>query len=651
MYGRNHYLMIANSTRIRTAKSRLVRLPLRGIHHPQLRHEIKIFNRLNLVMPVCGGVAVLYRQQINALLKNPRLRPTADPYERLFYGYACYVLATKITSEPVRRQLQRNLLFLFAPRVKIVKPMKAVWVNQKFDISPVPVYKIFNHGYCDPAQPEFKVAVPLSLFVRGSYLKYTHPNLTIKQFANFYELTANHEQTITFVVAKDKNTCDCRVSCGVVTCKDLISGATRTYTIRGDKVRLATSVCAKTDALEIYLVWSGVATVSINHGTRELLTAAEIAHNRNVENIVERAYRSKFVSGVKLRQRYLAAEKCVPSLRLLTQVINLVEPADFTQVWNNLADYRRVAQLFGGFNLVFIYAGTNQAVADLVTNQIDATQVQACAQDKLLLFFIDRSTTDPDAVYFLVKMTKPNVYQPLAAPLPNEQVKKTYPVVKTLTVLNPQTRPRTWVGWWGLKFPGPAVVTVCGQVLTAVGLWTGRTTIYQLPVTLHFPDEQLLTHINLPIKVRLQGFETRQFQLTRQDAAKPRLRKKDLVAALTDIDLQTADPRLDALFRKPVDAEDDPALLNLVKSAERQLDRKLLLTVLEDKHRLPSDVWQFMLTKLVGIRVTKGQIHLAPCINLLGDFSLSLMCQGKKYTFNTRKNLPGKQKDVTITHG
>lgn len=648
---RNPYFIL-RTTITGDSKERIVRLPLTGITYPPLRHEIKIFNRLCLVMPSAHGVAVAYTEHLAGLLANPHYRPTADPYDRLLYAYACAVLFGKTTDERQQRQLRKHLWFAFAPTRKIVKRLNPVWSRQKYVLYPVPLYKIFPHGFCDPQICPLQTAQPLMMTVYPSYLKYHNDDLTVRYFGDYYELDARSEQQITIPVAKDKMDYDCTINRGVVTIKHLITGVTHTYTIRGDQVRLGSSLAAATDQLVIYLTGQGRFTISYDHGQRHLCTTAELTANQQVEKIVTAAHQSHYLHGEKLLSRYRAARQCVPSLSLLTRVVTVREPTDFFMVWDELPAYRRAAKLFGGFNLVFLYAGSNRLVADLVTSFVSETHVQECQAEHLLLFFVDRTTIDPDALYVLTKMTKPSTYVPPAPALPTVRVTKTYPYTARLTVRNTTGTAVTQTVNWPLTFRGLAVVSGQGSILQVTAIDSGRRTTYHLPTTLHLTGEYLTDHWTVPIKVKLAGYEQRQLTITRHDAVMPsRPRVKDLVAALEDIQINSPNPAWQALFSKPIAAEENAALLTLVKAAVKNVDQQLLIAVLGDKHVLPADVWQYLLTKVVGIRFAGGKIHLTPCVNLIGDFTLSLTCRGEKYTFNTKKSLPSSTKIATIAYG
>ena len=647
---RNRYWLIETKTTGKV-RPRIVQLPLQHIENVKLRREIKIFNRMYLVLPSVNGVAVAYRTQMTALLRDPKHRPTADPYERLLYGYACYVLSQKLSDEVTRRQLQRNLLFLLAPKRKIVKKMPVTWVRKNYTPKP-PIYKLWQDCYVDPLQAGIASHVPWQIKVQDSYIKYYHDDVVVKRYAHAYTLQAPTTQTVTLKVAPDKTDFACEVNRGVVTCRHLPSGETHTYAVRGGQVRLATSLCAKTDALEIYVTWSGNAKICLDGGQPRALTQNEIADNRRLERLATTAYQAQCVTGEHLRARYLAALKLVPTLNGLTRVLLIRNQTEFAHVWSALEDYRRLARLFHGFSLVLLYSSAASDVADVIMSTLNTDTLTACHQDQLWLYLIDRTMTEPDALYYLNKMAQGGRY---VAPAPTPAglaVTKNWPYVKTLTVTNtlPQRMSRDLVV--PLVFNHLSVVSAHGSILTVVGLTSGYVSTYVLPAPVTLVGEWVTKQINIPLKVRLAGYETRQFTITRREnQAKARLTKKDLATAISAIEIHTDDKKLDALFTKPVVDGEDVGILNAVKAAYQNQDRKLLLVALSDRHQITMDVWQYLLTQIVGLRVRAGKIYLAPCVNLMGEFTIAFVCEKQQYQFNTRKKLSTSANFATIKYG
>lgn len=648
---RNRYWLIETKT-AGTIKAQIVCLPLRHIQNMKLRHEIKIFNRMCLVLPTINGVAVAYGEQMRALLRDATCKPGTDPYERLLYGYACEVLRQKLNDEVRQRQLGRNLLFLFAPARKIVQRRSVVWSRQQYQLHGLPIYKVFQDCYFDPQQPGIVAAKPWRILVQGSYVKYYNSEIVVRRYAHAYTLQATATQTVTLKIAADKNDFDCQINRGVVTCKSLITGEKHTYTVRGEHVRLATSQCSKTDALEVYITWQGQARISLDGGQPQGLIRSEIATNQRLEQIVTAAYRSQFITGERLRTRYLAATKLVPSLSCLTRVIVVHNVAEFWQEWAELENYRQIARLFCGFNLVFLYSSASSNVADVILSTLSQERIAVCHQDQLWLYLIDRTVTEPDALYFFNQLAHGGHYVPPAPTPVGLVVTKNWPYVKTLTVANTMSQKMTRDLVVPLQFNHLSVVSVNGCVLTVVGLISGRVSTYVLPTSLHINGEWLTTHVNVSLKVKLAGYETRQFTITRRESqTKVRLTKKDLATAVSEIQIHTDDKKLDALFRKKVVDEEDVKVLSAVKAAYQNQDRKLLITALSERHQITMDVWQYLLTQIVGLRVRAGKIYLTPCVNIMGEFTVNLLCEGQNYAFNTRKKLPNSTKFATIKYG
>ena len=203
-----------------------------------------------------------------------------------------------------------------------------------------------------------------------------------------------------------------------------------------------------------------------------------------------------------------------------------------------------------------------------------------------------------------------------------------------------------------LVFNHLSVVSAHGSILTVVGLTSGYISTYVLPAPVTLVGEWVTKQINIPLKVRLSGYETRQFTITRREnQAKARLTKKDLATAISAIEIHTDDKKLDALFTKPVVDGEDVGILNAVKAAYQNQDRKLLLVALSDRHQITMDVWQYLLTQIVGLRVRAGKIYLAPCVNLMGEFTIAFVCEKQQYQFNTRKKLSTSANFATIKYG
>ena len=120
---------------------------------------------------------------------------------------------------------------------------------------------------------------------------------------------------------------------------------------------------------------------------------------------------------------------------------------------------------------------------------------------------------------------------------------------------------------------------------------------------------------------------------------------------MQEIEIKTDDKKFDAIFNKTIVEGDDMATLAAVKGAYQNQDRKLLLAALDERHQITADVWQYLLTQIVGLRARSDKIYLTPCINIMGEFTVKFVCMEQQYAFSTKKNLSSKVNFVTIKHG
>jgi hypothetical protein len=630
-------------------KEKIVKLPVQNITNVKLLKEIKIFNSLFLIMPVCHGVSVAYTGQILALLANPKHRPPDDPYIKLLYGYACFVLANKTYNFTVRRQLQKNLLFLLGTNNKIVKKINPIWASKKYFVYPPVPYKIFNNSVVDFSATDFKTVRPLKTIICSSYIKYQNADIMIRRFDGFYELYANTEQQISFVVDADKENFDVRIACSTVHCKDLKTGREQKYTIRGDKFRLTTSVCEKIDALEIHILFAGGITVKINNGTKKMLSKTEIEFNRRVEQIVTRAYVSKSISGENLRSRYKLTEKVIPSFRLFTAVYEIADAEIFLSVMDDLECYKKAAVLFGGFNIVFLYSSGNDFVASLVAGFINGNDIEELSKLKVFMFFVDRITVSADAIYFLSRMAKKSgdYIAPARLCTDNkyvqigEKVQKSFPYTRTIVLQNTQSKAVAVSATVPISFNNLSIVAKNGNNITVTGLYSGKVSVYKLPpaAVLDMSKEILADIISIQIKTKIMGFEQKRFVIHKNnDVLTVKERRDNFIHSVQNIVVKSDDKEFKKIFTLPIADGESPQILYAVKSAYRSLDRSLLLSILSSRNEITADIWEFLMTKVVGLHWVKGRIHLVPNVNITGDFSLNFTCNGESYSFSTKQD-------------
>jgi hypothetical protein len=651
---RNKYYRI-NFKAFGKVTKRIVKVPTRGITHTKLLNEVKCFNSLCLVAEVQNGVTAEYIKQMRALLKDINYRPRGDAYTKMFYAYACFVLSQKVDDFFIGRQLHNNLRWVFAPQAKIVRAIADPKISRgRFTAHPPVRYKVFADSFADMSNPGFKTASPVTEIICDSFIMYRNDDIQIKRYDGFYDISARTEQTVTFALAADKTDWDCSVARGVITVRNMTNGETKKYKVTGEHIRLGSSVAAKTDALEIYVTVSGRAGVSVDGKKARLFTPDEIHFNKKVEQIAAAADNAKFVSGENLRSRYLAAIKEIPSLRLLTAVYEIADAENLLSVLDNLECYTKAAEIFGGFNIVFLYSGGNDFAAKLVTGFISREDISGMYAKRVFMYFIDRTAASVDTIYYLSRMASAGKRAVIKNDIwcgndrvgINELHGRTYPYTKTVVLQNTDKSAQTVTAAVPITFPNMSVVSAAGKTVTVVGLHSGRCDVYRLPVDASVPvkNEVVTDKMTVFIKTKLAGYEQRKFQIIKnENILSPKERKTQFVRSIENIHIESADVRFNKIFTLPVCGDENPSVLSAVKGAVRNADRALLLSVLSVRHELSGDVWVYLLNKIIGVRLTrnrvgvgqaKNTIQLVPNITLTGNFSLSFDYNGVKYEFD-----------------
>jgi hypothetical protein len=511
-----------------------------------------------------------------------------------------------------------------------------------------------------------------------------------------------------FTVADDKCDWDCGISRGVVCCRNLIDGRTKKYKITGENVHIASSLLEKTDKLEIYVTAVGFVGVSVDGAKRRLLSPGEIDFNKRVEEIVKAAHNSQFVVGENLRQRYLTTEKQIPSLRLLTVVNEICDAETILNALDNLEYYKKAAKLFNGLNIVFLYSGGNDFVAKLVSGFIAREDITDLYKNRVFMYFIDRIVVPVDVVYYLTRMIRAggvgvggavrtdntrlqrggnaekqttggavgvrenmgsggmgatgkntgsgNTVRAVVCDkivIDNERVGvhevkgKSYPYSKTVVLQNGNPKPQNVTVAVPIIFGGLSVVSVTGKTVTVVGLNSGRTNIYKLPkeAIVNVRDEMITDSMEILYKTKLAGYEERRFQIIKNEGVlSPKERKNRFLKSLADICVRSADPKFDKIFSLPVTEKETPQILSAVKATVKNVDRALFISILSARNELGSDLWAWLLNKIIGVRLSKttgNAIQIVPNINISGDFSLSFVYDGKPYSFNVVQNSGG----------
>ncbi|MDR0384279.1 MAG: hypothetical protein LBH47_03095 [Christensenellaceae bacterium] len=496
-------------------EERIVKLPIRRIKDIVLRGEVKIFNGLNLVMECRGGVAVAFINQIQELLERHDKEMGVSSYERLFYCYANYILYLKTLKRVFRLNVLRGL---FQDKIlRIIKDSKLT-LGERYYCYPQSQYKVFK----DTAVKNGGLMLPSCIFERG--------DIEIRRYENFIQLFCEKEGRYTLEIAEDKYEWDCEINRCRILCRNLTSGEKRSYKIRGETFRLGTSIGDKSDRLKVYLVFAGKIEVSINGGEKVLLKDDEIEFNKKCEAIIRDAMRRKYILGLSLRENHKIALKLIPTLHLLTMVFEITTAEDFVRNVDNFPYYKKIAKLFGGFNVIFLYGSNVNFANDLVDSFINENDIDGLLEDKVYIYFIDRVTAAAGAIYILSKMLKPKYglqhkfessgkgFYSYGQVTVNEIVGKS---LKTIILQNTSKKMQTVNIPIGIDLGKFFVVSKKGNYLIAANLFgtasNYKKTVYKLPegCRMDLTEELITDYVEIKIKAKLMGYEQKKYVIAK----------------------------------------------------------------------------------------------------------------------------------------
>ena len=128
---------------------KVVRLRKLGREFAKINHEIEIFNRMRLRLPMKGRHAEGYIRWLARLHVNPATRcGTADAVEKLFYIYACTRLLLNTRDEVKQRQYYKNIIYTFCvPHAPFcIVPLKLAKRGTLFACRQ-PLFKYTHNGF------------------------------------------------------------------------------------------------------------------------------------------------------------------------------------------------------------------------------------------------------------------------------------------------------------------------------------------------------------------------------------------------------------------------------------------------------------------------------------------------------------------------
>jgi len=636
----------------------------------KLLREIRIFNHLRLVMPCRNGVPVVYAQYLGRLVLQPRwvLRET-DGFLRLLYICAAANLYARTSDALVRRQLLKNCFYVFGMK-DVVKTKLRCSLRQR-SLSPF-------------RQAAFKYLQGRFIFKenrldRPSYTFYQMNGARVKHYADKVlpvECFETSAERFSYSIGADKlrytlsHTADTFYAVGD-------GKAVGLYV--PDKVTFGSSICEKGDELKIY-VYAGPSAkkIFIIHGKTKaditatvarvkkmrgnldyLLTSGEAREVSQLENLFRAAWGSRFVRGDGLKDKSAAACKLVPTLFLPTLVKTVENSDDFFAVVDSFKLFRRIAETGNRLNIVFLYSSMNDLCQEVIKTFASETEARDMIAAGVFLFFVDRVTADDKAVNYLSLMSE--------AKLPPSRrsgdaesdgavelvahISNSYPITHTVYVRNTVAKARSAkiripldVGsdTEGLAFKTPAVCKQVGANCLATPLKTSaRGFGYKLPAGAVVLDElgreigekeTVCERVWVQCKVSLAALEEKVLGIIKGEGNFSRAeRKQEFIGSLENI--KVSDGVLSKLFAMRITEGQDEKLLCALKTAVKDFDRDVFFALLSKREGISSDVYAFLVERVLGIKLLRGKIQLMPAIAITGSFQLGFTYKGAPFSF------------------
>ena len=549
----------------------------------KLSREIRIFNKMRLVMPCRHKVPVLYSQFLGRLVLEPRwVLRGEDAFLRLLYVCAAANLYAHTGESLVRRQLLKNIIYVFGMR-DVFKSKRKFSLRQRF----LNTYEISRFKYLRE-----KFVSEKNRIDRPSYTFYKKDGWRVKHYIDktlAVECFETNAEKFTHFVAADKlkynlsHTADTFFATGEGAAVGLYAP---------DKVAFGSSICEKGDELKIYVnlsntpsaasgchpstqrgpiyvirgatksdITATVAELKRRRGKLDyLLIAGEVREAAQIEAVFQRAWAGRFVRGDGLREKFAAACKYVPTLWLPTLVYNIERADDFFAVVDSFWLFRKIVAAGQRLNVIFMYSAMNDEVREIIKTFSDEQEARELIGAGVFLFFIDRVKAGNKAVNYLSLMGEVALLrgvQRQSNPYieTNVHISNTFPVTHTIYVRNTLEKARTAkvripldVGGdlEGFSFGMPAVCKRVGANLQVTGLRHGKSSNYKLPAGAKVSDEfgralgesseLACERVFVAVDVKLAAFEEKVLKIVRGEGGLSRAeRKQAFLGSIEDI--------------------------------------------------------------------------------------------------------------------
>ena len=387
-----------------------------------------------------------------------------------------------------------------------------------------------------------------------------------------------------------------------------------------------------------------------------LLSREEQERHQKIANILQKAHIARFVTGEKLQQRFLETQRIVPTLRYPTLVYTLNAPSDFFFVVDNFDLFFEIARTKTNINIVFLYSSLHENMQNMIDAFSNREEARHLIERGIFIFFVDKATVSQDVVYYLTRMSKAKSKRmtfPITPTVANKniiveyEISKSFPVKHSCFLLNNSKNAQRATLQFPLDFEKPVFILKKDNRLH-VTTPHGNESLYTLPngAEVLTPSgklkeaEVVADKIVVLVKTSLEGHQEKPIEIIKNEGVMSvKERRQAFLGSLENIKVKSSNA-LGGILARPVCSEED-CVLDGIKLAVKNLDEGLFYACFAGRDKISETVYAYILRKVIGIKLARGKISVAPIVAITGEFELSFQYKGTPFNFNIRMHKGG----------
>ncbi|MDR0975334.1 MAG: hypothetical protein LBM01_00010 [Christensenellaceae bacterium] len=388
-----------------------------------LGNEVKIFNKMNFVMPSRRGVPELYRDWLSYFLVCGKIPLGVSGYDKLFMAYAEYVLYNRSFDEIERKRILKNLVFILSKNVLIKKKLAAEKVvAQKFFLYKQVRYKFFSGECFDILSAPFEVEAAEAY---PSYIRYGLKegeckfSVDKKSGVREFEFDLKKSARLKFEIGNDKYEYKITKTSGSVLCvNERTKRATQivaaygkvcfTHNLLSEKSELLIN-CLAAGEVKIFVI-EGETRAEVqrkfkdlsnaNFKINALLSEAEIEVQADVEPLLMCAKTAQNIAGKFMPKHYETARNAYLGLKMASLVFESTQIGDIEAIFWRFEIFKKVGRALNGLNIFVLYSSKNNYLVSAIKNFLSAREIKNLNADKVFLYFLDRVSVDNKIVHY-----------------------------------------------------------------------------------------------------------------------------------------------------------------------------------------------------------------------------------------------------------